>query len=74
MAVSLRLPEDVSLRLQSLSERTGRSKTSYMIEAISDHIDDLEDMYLAQQRLLDIRAGEQTVELERIMARYGLES
>lgn len=56
-AVSLRLPDDISTRLQRLAEATGRSKTFYMIEAIRDHLDDLEDLYLAEQRLLDARAG-----------------
>lgn len=56
-AVSLRLPEDVSNRLQDLAQRTGRSKTFYMIEAIREHLDDLEDLYIAEQRLIEIRAG-----------------
>ena len=55
-AVSLRLPDDVSRRLQELADRTGRSKTFYMIEAIQEHLDDLEDLYLAEQRLIDLRA------------------
>jgi len=74
-AVSLRLPDDVSQRLQRLAERTGRTKTFYMIEAIREHLADLEDLYLAEQRLLDLRAGKsRTVSLEDVMARYGLES
>ena len=73
-AVSLRLPEDVSARLQDLAERTGRSKTFYMVEAIREHLDDLEDVYLAEQRLSDHRAGKsQAVPLEEVMKRYGLE-
>ena len=74
-AVSLRLPDDVSQRLQRLAERTGRTKTFYMIEAIREHLADLEDLYLAEQRLLDLRAGKsRAVPLEDVMARYGLES
>ena len=57
MSVSLRLPEDLSQRLSSLAEQTGRSKTFYMLEAIKQHLGDLEDLYLAEQRLLDVRAG-----------------
>ena len=30
-SVSLRLPDDVAARLQQLAERTGRSKTFYMV-------------------------------------------
>jgi len=73
-AVSLRLPDDVSKRLEYLAEITGRSKTFYMIEAICEHIDDLEDLYLAEQRLIAHRAGKsQAVPLEDMMQRYGLE-
>jgi RHH-type rel operon transcriptional repressor/antitoxin RelB len=74
MTLSLRLPDDISSRLQRLSERTGRSKTYYLIEAIRDHIDDLEDLYLAEQRLIANRAGDsQSIPLEEVMKRYGLE-
>lgn len=73
-AVSHRLPDDVSQRLQNLAQMTGRSKTYYMVEAIREHLDDLEDLYLAEQRLIDIRSGKtQTVPLEEVMKRYGLE-
>ena len=73
-AVSLRLPDDVSRRLQRLADRTGRSKTFYMLEAIQEHLDDLEDLYLAEQRLIDLRAGESaTVPLDEVMKRYGMD-
>jgi len=73
-AVSIRLPDDVSMRLQDLAQLTGRSKTFYMIEAIREHIDDLEDLYLAEQRLIANRAGKsQSIPLEEVMKRYGLE-
>ncbi len=55
--VSLRLPDEVSQRLQRLADLTGRSKTSYIVEAIREHLDDLEDLYLAEQRLIDLRSG-----------------
>ena len=75
MAVSLRLPPDISSRLDSLAKMTGRSKTFYMIEAIREHLDDMEDLYLAEQRLIDIRAGRShSTPLEEVMKRYGLES
>ena len=74
MAVSLRLPDDISSRLQNLAQLTGRSKTFYMIEAIREHIDDLEDLYLAEQRTIANRAGKsQVIPLEEAMKRYGLE-
>ena len=73
-AVSLRLPDDIAERLQRLADRTGRSKTFYVREAICEHLDDLEDMYLAEQRLIESRAGRsESVPLEELMSRYGLE-
>ena len=73
-AVSLRLPDDVSRRLQQLADRTGRSKTFYMLEAIQEHLDDLEDLYLAEQRLIDLHAGKSgTVPLDEVMKRYGMD-
>ena len=56
-ATSLRLPDDLGERLNALAQRTGRSKTFYIVEAIREHLDELEDVYLAEQRLIDIRAG-----------------
>ena len=74
MAITIRLPGDVEARLQNLAALTGRSKTYYVTEAICEHLDNLEDLYLAEQRLIEIRAGRtQTVPLEEVMKRYGVE-
>ncbi len=73
MSVSLRLPEDLSQRLSSLAAQTGRSKTFYMLEAIKQHLDDLEDVYLAERELEAVRAGKsKAVPLEEVMKQYGL--
>ena len=72
-AVSLRLPDDVSTRLQRLTEATGRSKTFYTIEAIRCHLDDLEDLYLSEQRLPNARAGpSEAVPLEPLLRCHGV--
>ena len=72
-AVSIRLPDDVAIRLQDLAQLTGRSKTFYMIEAIREHLDDLEDLYIAEQRLIEIRAGRsETYSLEEVERSLGL--
>ena len=45
-----------------------------MIEAIREHLDDLEDLYLSEQRLVAHRAGESpAAPLAEVMKRYGLE-
>lgn len=71
--LAIRLPEDIENRLDALAKATGRSKTYYAREAIVEHLADLEDLYLAEQRLIDIRAGKTgTVSLESVMKRYGV--
>ena len=73
--LAIRLPAEVEARLEAMAKATGRTKTFYAREAILEHLDDLEDLYLAEQRLIDIRAGrEETVPLEEVMKRCGLES
>ena len=74
-ATSLRLPDDISHRLTELAERTGRSKTFYILEAIREHLDDLEDIYIAEQRLADLRAGRsRTYTTEEVRAELGLDN
>lgn len=46
---SLRLPADINARLNALARRTGRSKTFYIMEAIREHLADLENAYESQQ-------------------------
>ncbi|MGZ8253197.1 MAG: type II toxin-antitoxin system RelB family antitoxin [Methylophilaceae bacterium] len=73
--LAIRLPEDLEKRLDTLAKLTGRTKTFYARQAIEQHLDDLEDLYLAEQRLTEIRAGRtQTVALEDILKRYGMEN
>lgn len=72
--LAIRLPAEVENRLDALARATGRTKTYYAREAIMEHLDDLEDLYLAEQRLVEIRAGRtKTIPLEDVMKEYGLE-
>ena len=71
--LAIRLPAEVERRLDALAKATGRTKTFYAREAILKHLGDLEDLYLAEQRLIDARAGKtEAVPLEDMMKRYGL--
>jgi RHH-type transcriptional regulator, rel operon repressor / antitoxin RelB len=71
--LAIRLPEEIENRLDTLAKRTGRSKTFYAREAILQHLDDLEDLYLAEQVLLRIRSGEEhTSSLDEVAARLDL--
>jgi RHH-type rel operon transcriptional repressor/antitoxin RelB len=72
--LAIRLPAEVEERLEALARATGRTKTFYAREAILEHLDDLEDLYLAEQRLIDIRSGKtETAPLEDVMKRYDME-
>ena len=48
---SLRLNKELESRLDRLAEITGRTKTFYIRQLIEDHIDELEDRYIAEFRL-----------------------
>ncbi len=74
-AISVRLPNEIELRLKNLAKLTGRSKTFYITAAILEKLDDLEDIYLAEKRLEDIQIGKtKTIPLEDVMKRYGMEN
>lgn len=72
-AVSLRLPDEVSSRLEHLAKATGRTKTFYMIEAICSHIEEMEDLYLAEKRRIENRAGRsKSYSLDEVEKELGL--
>jgi RHH-type rel operon transcriptional repressor/antitoxin RelB len=72
--LAIRLPEKLEKRLDRLAKRTGRTKTYYAREAILQYLDDLEDVYLAEKALEDIRSGRsKPIPLEKVMRRYGME-
>ena len=49
--LALRLAPEIEQRLNRLAKKTGRTKSYYAREAILEHLGDLEDIYLAKQRL-----------------------
>ena len=49
--LAIRLKPDLEDRLAKLAKKTGRTKTFYAREAIEQHLEDLEDYYLAAQSL-----------------------
>ena len=71
--LAIRLPDEIEERLDKLAKRTGRTKTFYARQAILEHLTDLEDVYLAEKRLEELRAGrKRPVPLSRLMKRHGL--
>jgi RHH-type rel operon transcriptional repressor/antitoxin RelB len=49
--LAIRISNEIENRLQSLAQKTGRTKTYYAREAILRFIEDIEDEYLALARL-----------------------
>lgn len=73
MATSVRLAPDIEHRLDRLAATTGRTKAFYLREIIERGIEDMEDVYLAQKVLEDVRAGRETTSsLDDVEKRLGL--
>jgi RHH-type rel operon transcriptional repressor/antitoxin RelB len=68
--LALRLPPDIEKRLTALAKKTGRTKSFYAREAIIEHLEDLEDSYLARKALEE---GGEPIPLEDVMKKYGVE-
>jgi RHH-type rel operon transcriptional repressor/antitoxin RelB len=58
---AVRLPDEIFDRLQALASRTGRTATFYIREAIEEHLDDLEDLYLAEQAVERLNRGQSRI-------------
>jgi len=69
--LAVRLDKALEERLEALAARTGRTKTFYARAAIEAHLDDLEDFYLAEERMASFRDGE-AIPLETLKAGLGL--
>lgn len=71
--LAVRLPPEIEQRLDALAKATGRTKTFYVREAILEHLDEIEDAYLAERELEAIRAGRScTYTLEEVERELGL--
>jgi RHH-type rel operon transcriptional repressor/antitoxin RelB len=72
--LTIRLPQSIEERLEKLARRNGRTKSYYAREAILQHLEDLEDVYLAERALERIRNGkDRTIPVEKVMKRHGME-
>jgi len=70
--LAVRLPDEIEKRLEKLAKKTGRTKSYYVRQAILEYLEDMEDYYLAEERLKSFNEAK-TIPLEEIMKRYGLE-
>ncbi|MDB5539161.1 MAG: hypothetical protein JWQ89_888 [Devosia sp.] len=71
---AVRLPDETYARLQDMASKTGRTATFYIREAVEAHLDDLEDVYLAERALEQLERGEsRTYTLEELKSELGLD-
>jgi RHH-type transcriptional regulator, rel operon repressor / antitoxin RelB len=63
--LAIRLPQEVEARLDSLAKKTGRTKTFYVREAVLEHLEEMEDYYLAAARSEKNLPGIPLEEVER---------
>lgn len=70
--LAIRLPDEIEKRLENLAKKTGRTKSYYVRQALLEYLEDIEDYYLAEERLKSFSEAK-TIPLEDIMKRYGLE-
>ncbi len=49
--IAIRLDPEIEGRLERLAKKTGHTKAFFAREAILEHLDDMEDIYLATKRL-----------------------
>lgn len=67
--LAIRLPEALEQRLARLAQETGLTKTALAREAIQEHLDNLEDVLLAEARA---RRNRKTIPLDEVERALGL--
>ncbi|MBU4202621.1 MAG: ribbon-helix-helix protein, CopG family [Acidobacteria bacterium] len=70
--IAVRLSDDIKDRLEKIAKRTGRTKSYYIRQAILEYLDDMEDYYLAEERMKTFSEAN-TISLQELKKRYDLE-
>ncbi|MEP0006056.1 MAG: type II toxin-antitoxin system VapB family antitoxin [Balneola sp.] len=65
MPITVRLGESVERRLDELAKLTGRTKTYYIRQALEEKLDEMEDLYMAEQRIEEPQKRWSLDEIER---------
>ena len=74
MSTSVRIPEETQRRIDALAERTHRSKSFYLLEAIKRGLPQIEWEYDLAQRAADVRGGRVVTEaLDDVVRDLGLD-
>ncbi len=72
--IAIELPQELELQLEAAAKASGRTAADYARETIIERLEELEDVYLAERELIEVRAGRsETVSLGDFARQYGLE-
>ena len=72
--IAVRLPKEMEQRLNMLAQETGRTKTFYVQKALEEHLDDLEDQYLAESIMARVSSGQERLySQQEVEAMLGLD-
>lgn len=70
---TFRTKPELKSRIDYLAKETHRSTSFYYNLLLEDYLDDLEDIYLSEKILEDIRSGKsKTIPAEEVYAKAGL--
>jgi RHH-type rel operon transcriptional repressor/antitoxin RelB len=72
--LSVRLPKKLEKKLDSLAKRTGRTKSFYVTRALAENFDDLEDVFLADKSMEEVKAGGILLTQDEVEERFGIKS
>jgi RHH-type transcriptional regulator, rel operon repressor / antitoxin RelB len=74
MPTSIRLDPETEMRITALAKETGRTKAFYIREIIRQGLEDVEDLYRAEQVMQRVRRGEEKIySAEEVWKRLGLD-
>jgi RHH-type rel operon transcriptional repressor/antitoxin RelB len=64
---AVNIPPELDSRLDKLAAKTGRSRDAHVQDAIIEHLSEIEDGFLALERL---KANEEAIPLEEMRRRF----
>ena len=74
-SLSIRIPDDIAKRLEDLANLSRRTKTQIALEAISWYLDKMEDIYVSECRLEELRSGRvQPLSLDDLIESHGIDA
>lgn len=71
---TISLSDETATRLKTIAERTGKSADEHILEAIEQHLEDLEDIQDAEEALREHHhSGAKAFTIDEVSRRLGLD-